>query len=96
MNVGAQSSMWIRLRKPILGGAICACVLILGMAVWSLADGGWQESGQPLVTYEVKQADLPIVVTERGELESQVQTTLRCEVESSGSDRSGNYGTQII
>ena len=42
-------------------------------------------------------ADLPIEVTERGNLESQIQTSVKCEVEAVSFDRgSGTNGTQII
>lgn len=50
---------------------------------------------QQLVYYTVKRADLPIVVTERGYLESQEQTSIRCMVESYDR-RSGNSGTTIL
>ena len=53
--------------------------------------GGDQQS---YVFYEVAETDLPIVVTERGSLESQVETTITCRVENVG-DR-GTSGTQII
>ena len=46
--------------------------------------------------YKVTTTDLPFVVTERGSLESQVETTVTCEVENVTADRSGNVGTQII
>ena len=36
------------------------------------------------------------MVTERGNLEAQRETPIRCEVESLSRDASGNYGTQII
>jgi RND family efflux transporter MFP subunit len=54
------------------------------------------EARQPLVYYAATRGDLPIVVTERGYLESQLQTIIRCEVESLGPDRGGNSGTQIL
>ena len=58
-----------------------------------IGQGGDEET---FVYYTVAKTDLPIVVTERGNLESQVETTIRCEVENVSVDRSGNSGTQII
>ena len=57
---------------------------------------GQEGREQPFVYYTVDKTDLHIVVTERGNLESQVETTIRCAVENVSIDRSGNYGTQII
>jgi RND family efflux transporter MFP subunit len=48
------------------------------------------------VFYEVTESDLPIVVTERGNLEAQLKTEIRCQVESLTRDSRGNYGTQVI
>lgn len=83
-------------RQLWLIGLTVGCAALLATAGWSLmADIAGQE--QPLIFYNVTKGDLPIIYTERGNLESQVQTTIRCEVESLGVDRSsGNSGTQII
>ncbi|MEX0938618.1 MAG: efflux RND transporter periplasmic adaptor subunit [Pirellulales bacterium] len=86
---GAKRRRW----KIALGGA--ATLALLAAAGWSLL-GEVRGREQPLLYYKVTQADLPISVTERGNLESQVETTIRCEVENVGYDRSGNNGTQII
>ncbi|MCA9141099.1 MAG: efflux RND transporter periplasmic adaptor subunit [Planctomycetales bacterium] len=72
--------------------SIIGCVALLGFGVMQLAGSG--EAQGAFVFYEVKQTDLPIVVTERGNLESQVETTITCRVENIG-DRSST-GTQII
>jgi RND family efflux transporter MFP subunit len=79
------------LRNPVLSGA--AIVLVVAIAGW--ASHGWTELGapsQPLVLYTVTRSDLPITVTERGNLESQKSTEIRCEVET----MSGQYGTRIV
>ncbi len=81
-------------RKVVTALAIAASVVVLGLAVRSLVGRG--ESQDVFVYYTVSKTDLPIVVTERGNLESQVETTIACKVENVGTDRSGNYGTQII
>jgi RND family efflux transporter MFP subunit len=61
------------------------------LRVWNLG-----KPKQQFVLYTVTKADLPIVITERGSLESQIRTEIRCEVENSSVDRSGTPGTQII
>ena len=53
------------------------------------------QTNQELVYYNVTKADLPIVVTERGFLESQEQTVIRCEVENYDR-RSGSSGSTIL
>jgi multidrug resistance efflux pump len=71
-----------------LGGAV-ALVLILAPVVQGLGEGD-----QPLIFYDARRGDLAIMVTERGNLESQKQTELNCEVDDY--DRAGGNGTQII
>jgi RND family efflux transporter MFP subunit len=73
-------------------------VLVAFAATWFWSDrdtNGWGDSGQELVFYEVSRGDLPIVVTERGYLESQEQTSITCKVESYDR-RSGSSGTTIL
>jgi RND family efflux transporter MFP subunit len=48
------------------------------------------------VLYTVQRSDLPIVVTESGDLESQKKTKIICEVESVSFGRSSSSGTQIL
>ena len=71
---------------------VLGCVGLLGAGVKHLV--GSRDTNTAFVFYDVKESDLPIVVTERGELESQVETTITCRVENIG-DR-GSSGTQII
>ena len=71
---------------------VLGCVGLLGTGVAQLTGSNQGQSNY--VFYEVTQSDLPIVVTERGNLESQVETTITCRVENIG-DRSST-GTQII
>lgn len=85
--------LWQQARTPILGLAIVAALGTLGAAGWSLmGDAGGDNVAY--VYYTVSRGDLPIVVTERGSLEAQQETTLRNKVETLG-DRNRN-GTQII
>ena len=72
---------------------IVAAVAVLVAAVRNMGTGDREES---FVYYTASKTDLPIVVTERGNLESQQETTIRCQVENVGVDRSGSAGTQII
>jgi RND family efflux transporter MFP subunit len=79
-------------RITVLSLLVIAAVSILGIAVRTLV--ARDDSNQLFVFYTAAKTNLPIVVTERGSLESQVQTTIRCNVENLG-DRNSN-GTQII
>jgi RND family efflux transporter MFP subunit len=72
---------------------LLAVVVLAAAARTIVGEGGGDKT---FVFYQVKRTDLPIVVTERGSLESQMETTVRCEVENVSVDRGGNYGTQII
>ena len=79
-------------RTSIVIVVVLVCVAVLGIGVRKLIGQGGNQ--QAYVFHPVKKADLPIVVTERGSLESQVETTITCRVENVG-DR-GSSGTQII
>jgi HlyD family secretion protein len=73
-------------------GLVVALVLI-GSAVME----GVTSSQRPLVLYPVARSELPITVTERGNLESQQKTEIVCEVENIGYERGGgSNGTQIL
>jgi HlyD family secretion protein len=87
--------LWHRLWKPAVGLLILGAIGLLAVAAMTLFDD-MSAGSQAFVYYTVESTDLPIVVTERGNLESQLETTIRCEVENSSFDRSGNQGTQII
>lgn len=82
-----------RMRWLILAILLLA-IALLGFGLRALVGGG-SHFKMPLVYYTVKRADLPIVVTERGNLESQVTEEITCEVEDFG-DRYGSSGTQIL
>jgi hypothetical protein len=94
MNTVPSPAAWRNVLKPILGISIVAAVAVLLYVAWvTISDS--KTNQQAFVLYTVTEADLPIVVTERGSLESQVKTTIRCQVENSSYDRSSS-GTQII
>ncbi|MEZ6137294.1 MAG: efflux RND transporter periplasmic adaptor subunit [Pirellulaceae bacterium] len=80
-------------RKIIL--PIAALTLMVGGGFYLGLWPSWQQSTQELVYYNVRRSDLPIVITERGFLESQEQTSLQCQVEMYDY-RSGSRGTIIL
>ncbi len=82
-------------RRLTVGVAILVTMLPLLLAGWALL-GSMDGSEQPLIYYSVTRSDLPIIVTERGNLESQRKTTIRNEVENQGSSRGGSGETQIL
>ncbi|MGE0758613.1 MAG: efflux RND transporter periplasmic adaptor subunit [Pirellulaceae bacterium] len=91
----AQLQVWKGARRAVIAVPVIAGLAAVGY-FGSHYFAGMNQPQQHFVFYEVTKADLPIVVTERGSLESQVRTEIRCEVENISVDRSGNYGTQII
>jgi RND family efflux transporter MFP subunit len=94
MSSDQSSSFWKTARTPLLALAIVAAIAVLAVAGWSFL-GDFGATQNAYVYYTVTSGDLPIVVTERGSLEAQKETTIRNRVESI-SERSGNSGTQII
>ena len=95
MNADQPTSFLMKAWKPALGVAIFGSLVLLGGTIYSI----WSDLGEgntTFVYYTVSNSDLPIVVTERGNLESQVETKIRCEVQNYSYDRGGNSGTQII
>lgn len=88
--------LWKRLvsRRIAVVTVLVLTTVALGVAAASsLFD--WSSAGAPLVYYKAVEGDLPIVVTERGFLESQEQTTIICEVESYDRN-SGTSGLTIL
>ncbi len=82
------------------GGKVLIATVLLGgcgltaAALSTLTGGSWTSTDQPLVYYTVTRGDLPIVVTERGNLESQDAVSVRCEVDDIEGD--GIHGTPIL
>jgi hypothetical protein len=58
-------------------GAVVVVPLLWGASRWLLS--GSEQAAE--ITATVTQAELPIIVTERGELESSKTLDVRCEVE---------------
>lgn len=82
-----KSSPKKRNRKPrYVAWAIAAAVLVSGVAVtWSWWTGGTKTSDD-LVFHTAKRGSLLIAVTERGNLESQQNTKVFCEVDDISGD----------
>jgi HlyD family secretion protein len=95
MNIARITGTMHKFRVPLIGTVVLAAVGLLTVAVWSMSQD-FGDRGDEFLYFTVADADLPIVITERGNLEAQVETAIRCEVESLARDSSGNYGTQII
>ncbi|MFN3192371.1 MAG: efflux RND transporter periplasmic adaptor subunit [Aureliella sp.] len=81
------------MRRLLIAGTLAA--VILGVGFYTNPFGSKATLEQELIYYQVSRADLPIVVTERGYLESQEQTSLRCMVDTYDR-RSGASGTTIL
>jgi len=94
LQIAPDASRSAALRKKIaLGGLLAAAGLLLIVAVVTLSsDFGGPE--HPLIYYRVTRGDLPITVTERGNLESQDNVKVICEVDDIDGD--GIHGTPII
>lgn len=95
MNATQALHLWQKARRWAISLAILCGLVAVPVWAWSILSNSSPNQGQ-YVFYTVTKSDLPIVVTERGSLESQIRTEIRCEVENSSLDRGGNYGTQII
>ena len=82
------------IRRLIFVAAVVGALVLVVLAVGY----AWRDLGSSdpaLVYYRVTSNDLPIVVTERGQLESQAQTAIRCKVESYDRN-SGSSGSTIL
>ena len=84
-----------RRRRWVLPLVVCAGLVLLGLGLREVLSDTTQ-ADDTLVYYTVRPGNLPIVVTERGNLESQQTEKITCEVESVGGERMGQTGTQIL
>lgn len=82
------------LRRKLLLGAVVVVSIASVVAALVVLPGGITGTEQPLVFHPVKQGDLEIVVTERGNLESQENVEVKCEVDDIHGD--GIRGTPIL
>lgn len=87
----AEDSVWPK-RLLLLAILFAGGALVI-VAIATLA-GGVNAPGGSMVYYTVRQTDLPITVTERGNLESQDNVEIICEVDDVHGD--GVDGTAIL
>ncbi len=81
-------------RRWLLWGALAASLVGVGVAGVRWFGQGTLEPSQSLIYHTVATGDLPITVTERGNLESQNNVEIICEVDDIEGD--GVVGTQIL
>lgn len=81
-------------RRWLIAGSLAACCLSAGFAGVQWYRQKPQGPSQPLILHTVTAGDLPITVTERGNLESQNNVEVMCEVDDIEGD--GMVGTQIL
>ena len=82
------------LKNRALVGVLVASGGLLLLAAISTVVGGLGSSAQPFIYYAVVRGDLPITVTERGNLESQDNVRIICEVDDI--ERDGIDGTMLL
>jgi len=81
-------------RRWLVAGVLVACCISAGFASVQWYRQKPQAPTQPLILHTVTAGDLPITVTERGNLESQSNVEILCEVDDIEGD--GLVGTQIL
>lgn len=81
-------------RRWLIAGVLAACCLSAGFAGVQWYRQKPQAPSQPLILHMVTAGALPITVTERGNLESQSNVEILCEVDDIEGD--GVIGTQIL
>ncbi len=79
-------------KRTAVWGTLAALVVVLITLTYSWIDFG--ETGPTLVSYTVTPSDLPIVVTERGYLESQEKTVIECKAATY--DRNSGSSSVVI
>jgi len=91
LSGGRTAAHW---RRWLIAGVLTACCIGAGFASVQWYRQQPQASTQPLILHTVTAGDLPITVTERGNLESQSNIEILCEVDDIEGD--GIVGTQIL
>ncbi len=87
-----ESAPWW--RQWLLWGVLAAGLVGVGAVGLRWFRQGTLEPSQPLIYHTVATGDLPITVTERGNLESQSNVEIICEVDDIEGD--GVVGTQVL
>ncbi|NLF73707.1 MAG: efflux RND transporter periplasmic adaptor subunit [Candidatus Anammoximicrobium sp.] len=90
-SAAEAASAW---QRWLLWTALAAGLVAAGLVGLRWFRQGAPEPTQPLIYHAVTLGDLPITVTERGNLESQSNVEIICEVDDIDGD--GVMGTQII
>lgn len=92
MRIPAELKHAARKRMAVAAAGMLAVIgLIASLASFT---SGTTQKDQSLIYFTVRKTDLPIVVTERGTLESQKNVEVICEVDDIHGD--GIYGTPIL
>lgn len=86
-----RRSAW---RRRLLIGLLILALGVGVVAAATMVGRDFSQTEQPLVFHTVKRGDLPITVTERGNLESQVNEQVICEVDDINGDNIN--GTPIV
>jgi len=81
-------------RRKLQFGILFAAGGVLLVSAVALLTGGLGKASKTLIHYRVQRRDLPILVTERGNLESRYSVKIRCEVDDIEGD--GIHGTPIL
>lgn len=81
-------------RDKLIFGLILAAGLVLVVYAVVTVASGFGQADQPLIYYTVQRGDLPITVTERGNLESQDNIEVLCELDDIRGDNID--GTPIL
>ena len=87
-SVVQNGKLWLR---RLFGLAVVTVVIV---GVWRVLDSGGTKVDGQIVYHTVKRTDLDITVTERGNLESQINEVVFCEVDDVRED--GINGTPIV
>jgi len=95
MNVGQTRRFWHRLLKPALFVVVLGLVATSLFGIWSFI-GKAGERPTEFAYYTVARSDMPIIITERGNVGAQKVTEIQCEVETMVHNTRAVQGTQIV
>jgi multidrug efflux pump subunit AcrA (membrane-fusion protein) len=86
MNVGQTRRYWHRFLKGSISLSVLGVVITAGLGFWNVVRNPVHEQAH-VEYFTVSHSDIPIVITERGSLEAQTETEIRCEVSDHESPR---------
>ena len=93
-SLHGEETRWAVWRKRLLIGLLVLALAGGAVAATTMVGRDLAKPDQPLVFHTVKRGALPITVTERGNLESQVNEQVICEVDDINGDNIN--GTPIV